>query len=243
MHQPAERRPAALEPGAHGHGPLGHGSPGNGSGNRPGNGPRNRLSPAGRVVLDGDAISRTLSRIAHEIIERNEELDSVALVGIHSRGVPLAHRLRRLIAERAGLELELGQLDITFHRDDVHVRAGQAPRRPQPVVRDTKLDFELEGRTVILVDDVLYTGRTIRAAIDALFEYGRPARVQLAVLADRGHRELPIRPDYVGKNLPTARNERIQVQVVEVDEIDQVILVSEAEEGPDTNRTGEEAQP
>ena len=107
----------------------------------------------------------------------------------------------------------------------MHVRGGQAPRRAQPLVRDTKLDFELEGRTVILVDDVLYTGRTIRAAIDALFEYGRPERVQLAVLADRGHRELPIRPDYVGKNLPTARSERVQVQLVEVDEVDQVLLV------------------
>jgi pyrimidine operon attenuation protein/uracil phosphoribosyltransferase len=185
---------------------------------------------SGRALLDGEAIGRTLSRIAHEIIERNEELDAVALVGIHTRGVPLAHRLRRLIEERADVELELGQLDITFHRDDVHVRGGQAPRRAQPVVRDTKLDFDLEGRTVILVDDVLYTGRTIRAAIDALFDYGRPARVQLAVLADRGHRELPIRPDYVGKNLPTSRTERIQVQLVEVDEIDQVVLVDEAEE-------------
>jgi pyrimidine operon attenuation protein/uracil phosphoribosyltransferase len=179
------------------------------------------------VLLDREAIGRTLSRIAHEIIERNDDLDAVALVGIHTRGVPLAHRLRRLIEERSDLELDLGQLDITFHRDDVHVRAGHAPRRAQPLVRDTKLDFDLEGRTVILVDDVLYTGRTIRAAIDALFEYGRPERVQLAVLADRGHRELPIRPDYVGKNLPTARNERIQVQLVEVDEIDQVLLVEE----------------
>jgi pyrimidine operon attenuation protein/uracil phosphoribosyltransferase len=185
----------------------------------------------GRVLLDGEAISRTLSRIAHEIIERNEELESVALVGIHTRGVPIAQRLRRLVEERAGVELDLGQLDITFHRDDVHVRSGQPPRRPQPVVRDTRLEFELEGRTVILVDDVLYTGRTIRAAIDALFEYGRPARVQLAVLADRGHRELPIRPDYVGKNLPTSRDQRVQVQLVEVDELDRVVLLDESEEG------------
>jgi len=199
---------------------------------------RESVRPGGRVLLDAEAIGRTLSRIAHEIIERNEELDAVALVGIHTRGVPLAYRLRRLIDERADVELELGQLDITFHRDDVHVRSGQAPRRAQPVVRDTKLDFDLAGRTVILVDDVLYTGRTIRAAIDALFEFGRPARVQLAVLADRGHRELPIRPDYVGKNLPTSRDERIQVQLVEVDEIDQVVLVDEAEEGQK-----EEAQP
>ena len=144
--------------------------------------------------------------------------------------MPIANRLRRLVEERTGEDVALGQLDITFHRDDVHVRAGHAPRRPQPLVRDTKLDFELEGRTVILVDDVLYTGRTIRAAIDALFEYGRPDRVQLAVLADRGHRELPIRPDYVGKNLPTGRNERVQVELLEIDEIDRVVLVPEREE-------------
>jgi pyrimidine operon attenuation protein/uracil phosphoribosyltransferase len=187
------------------------------------------VSPA-KLLLDDDSISRTLSRIAHEIIERNHDLDAVALVGIHTRGVPLAQRLRRLVEERSGEELALGQLDITFHRDDVHVRAGHTPRRPQPLVRDTKLEFELEGRTVILVDDVLYTGRTIRAAIDALFEYGRPDRVQLAVLADRGHRELPIRPDYVGKNLPTAHGERVQVELVEVDEIDRVLLIPEVHE-------------
>ena len=187
-------------------------------------------STAHRVLLDEEQLRRTVSRIAHEIIERNDELDAVALVGIHTRGVPLAQRLRRLVEERSGVELELGQLDITFHRDDVHVRAGSSPRRPQPLVRDTKLDFELEGRTVILVDDVLYTGRTIRAAIDALIEFGRPERVQLAVLVDRGHRELPIRPDYVGKNLPTSRRERIQVQLVEIDEVDQILLVPNPEE-------------
>jgi pyrimidine operon attenuation protein/uracil phosphoribosyltransferase len=189
------------------------------------------VAPAGRVLLDAEAMARTLSRIAHEVIERNEDLDTVALVGIHTRGVPIAQRLRRAIEERAGVELPLGQLDITFYRDDVLVRSGRAPRRSQPIVRDTKLDFDLEGRTVILVDDVLYTGRTIRAAIDALFEYGRPERVQLAVLADRGHRELPIRPDYVGKNLPTSREERVQVQLVEIDEIDQVVLLGRVEEG------------
>ncbi len=188
------------------------------------------VTPALKILLDDEAIRRTLSRIAHEIIERNPDLGTVALVGIHTRGVPLAQRLRRLIEERSGEEIALGQLDITFYRDDVHVRAGQAPRRPQPLVRDTKLDFELAGRTVILVDDVLYTGRTIRAAIDALFEYGRPARVQLAVIADRGHRELPIRPDYVGTNLPTTRGERVQVELLEVDEIDRVLLVPEPNE-------------
>ena len=183
-----------------------------------------------KVLLDEAAIAKSLGRIAHEIVEGNPELGHVALVGIHTRGVPLAHRLRRLIEEFTGRELELGTLDITFYRDDVQVRGGEAPRHPQPLVRATKLDFPLEGRTVVLVDDVLYTGRTIRAAIDALFDYGRPARVQLACLADRGHRELPIRPDYVGKNLPTSRNERIQVQLVEVDEVDQVLLVPTPEE-------------
>jgi pyrimidine operon attenuation protein/uracil phosphoribosyltransferase len=180
-----------------------------------------------RVLLDGDQLGRTLHRIAHEVIEANADLDQVALVGIHTRGVPLAHRLRRLIQEFSGVEVDLGTIDITFHRDDVHVRSGGAPLHPQPLVRETKLDFPLEGRTCILVDDVLYTGRTIRAAIEALFDYGRPARVQLAVVADRGHRELPIRPDYVGKNLPTARTERIQVQLVEIDEIDRVLLIPE----------------
>jgi pyrimidine operon attenuation protein / uracil phosphoribosyltransferase len=191
------------------------------------------VTSASKVLLYDEAIRRTLSRVAHEIIERNEDLETIALVGIHTRGVPIAQRLRRLVEDRTGETVPLGQLDITFYRDDVHVRGGQAPRRPQPVVRDTKLDFSLEGRTVILVDDVLYTGRTIRAAVDALFEYGRPDRVQLAVLADRGHRELPIRPDYVGKNLPTARGERVQVELVEVDEIDRVLLVPEREDHRD----------
>src|SRR5438094_4290651 len=185
---------------------------------------------AGKVLLDAEAIDRTLSRIAHEIIEQNDDLDRVALVGIHRRGVPLAQRIRRLIEERSGGELALGQIDITFYRDDVRVRGGEAPLHSQPVVRSTSLDFPLEGMTCILVDDVLYTGRTIRAAVEALFDYGRPARVQLAVLADRGHRELPIRPDYVGKNFPTHRDERIHVQLVEVDEVDQVVLRSERED-------------
>ena len=183
-----------------------------------------------KVLLDREDVERTLSRIAHEIIEGNPELDKVALVGIHTRGVPLAQRLRRRIADFTGREVALGQLDITFYRDDVHVRGSEAPQHPQPLVRDSKLDFPLDGMTVVLVDDVLYTGRTIRAAVEALFDYGRPARVQLAVLADRGHRELPIRPDYVGKNFPTHRDERIQVQLVEVDEVDQVLLIPAPEE-------------
>jgi pyrimidine operon attenuation protein/uracil phosphoribosyltransferase len=183
-----------------------------------------------RVLLDAEALERTLHRIAHEIIEGNPELDALALVGIHTRGVPLAQRLRRLIERFSGVDLDLGSVDITFYRDDVQVRGREAPLHPQPLVRDSKLDFPLEGRTVVLVDDVLYTGRTIRAAIDALFDYGRPARVQLAVICDRGHRELPIRPDYVGKNLPTSRGERVQVQLVEVDEVDRVLLVPVPEE-------------
>ncbi|HUG65202.1 MAG TPA: bifunctional pyr operon transcriptional regulator/uracil phosphoribosyltransferase PyrR [Gaiellaceae bacterium] len=184
-----------------------------------------------RLLLDGEAISKALSRIAHEVIERSDNLASVALVGIQSRGAPLASRLRRLVEERSGFELPVGALDITFHRDDVHVRDGGRPPGRQPVVRSTSIAFPIEGLTIVLVDDVLYTGRTIRAAIDALLEFGRPSRVQLAVLVDRGHRELPIRPDYVGKNLPTGRDERIQVELVEFDERDGVYLVAEPEDG------------
>src|SRR2546423_8332375 len=159
---------------------------------------------AEKILMDAEALRRTLTRIAHEIIEANPDLARVALVGIQTRGVPLAHRLRRLVEERAGKAPALGAVDITFYRDDVQVRGGDAPRHPQPVVRSTTLDFGLEGQTVVLVDDVLYTGRTIRPAVEALFDYGRPQRIQLAVLVDRGHRELPLRPDYVGKNLPTS---------------------------------------
>ena len=178
----------------------------------------------GKTILDAEGLGRTLSRIAHEIIERNDDLGAVALVGIRTRGVPLAERLGELIEERSGAEVALGAVDITFHRDD------RAHPADQPVVTATELDFDLEGTTCVLVDDVLYTGRTIRAAIEKLFEHGRPARVQLAVLVDRGHRELPIRPDYVGKNLPTSRSERIQVQLVETDGRDSILLVDAPEE-------------
>jgi pyrimidine operon attenuation protein / uracil phosphoribosyltransferase len=183
-----------------------------------------------KVLLDADGLARTLSRIAHELIEANPDLSRVALVGIQTRGVPIAQRLRRLVEERAGAAPAIGAVDITFYRDDVQVRGGGATLHAQPVVRSTALDFPLEGKTVILVDDVLYTGRTIRAAIEALFDYGRPERIQLAVLVDRGHRELPIRPDYIGKNLPTSRDERIQVQLVEVDEVDRILLVPASKE-------------
>lgn len=186
----------------------------------------------GREILDADALARTLARLAHELIERNADVETLALVGIHTRGVPLARRLHGLVAERSGAEPLLGAVDITFHRDDVFVRGGEAPRRAQPVVHGTELDFPLEGRTCVLVDDVLFTGRTIRAGIEALLDYGRPDRVQLAVLVDRGHRELPIRPDYVGKNLPTALGERVRVELEEVDGVDRVVLERSAEGRP-----------
>ena len=171
-----------------------------------------------RLILDGEAIAKALSRIAHEIIERTDELDGVALVGIQSRGAPLASRLRRLVEERSGVSLPVGALDITVHRDDVHVRDGgrRLPGR-QPVVRATSIAFPIEGMTVVLVDDVLYTGRTIRAAMDALVDFGRPQAIRLAVLVDRGHRELPIRADHVGKNVPTSREEVVKVQLEEID--------------------------
>jgi pyrimidine operon attenuation protein/uracil phosphoribosyltransferase len=182
-----------------------------------------------REILDADALGRMLARLAHELIERNEDMGGLALVGIHTRGVPLALRLQALVAERSGVTPLLGAVDIAFHRDDVLVRGGGAPLRAQPLVRSTELDFALEGCTCVLVDDVLFTGRTIRAAIDALLDYGRPARVQLAVLVDRGHRELPIRPDYVGKNLPTSLGERIRVELVETDGVDRVVLERQPE--------------
>ncbi len=173
-----------------------------------------------RVVLDGDDLRRVLVRIAHEIVEKNPAPSRLALVGIHTRGAVLARRLHALVGELIGSELPLGDLDISFYRDDLPNREPSA----QPVVHSSHLDFELDGRTVVLIDDVLFTGRTARAAIDALFDYGRPQRIQLAVLADRGHRELPIRPDYVGKNLPTARDERVFVRLDEIDETDEVTI-------------------
>jgi pyrimidine operon attenuation protein/uracil phosphoribosyltransferase len=172
-----------------------------------------------KVVLDGEDVRRTLVRIAHEIVERTDG-DDLAMVGIHRRGAPLAARLRDRVAELTGADVPLGDLDISFYRDDV----GMRPADAQPIVRSSHVEFPVEATTVILVDDVLYTGRTVRAAIDALFDYGRPRRVQLAVLADRGHRELPLRPDYVGKNLPTARAERVNVRVEELDGLDQVTI-------------------
>ena len=175
-----------------------------------------------KVVLDRDDLRRTLVRIAHEIVEKNPGRGGLALVGIHTRGAVLASRLHALVGEQSGSEVPLGDIDISFYRDDVDTRQPGA----QPIVHASHLDFDLNGRTVVLVDDVLFTGRTVRAAVDALFDYGRPARVQLAVLADRGHRELPIRPDYVGKNLPTSRRERVNVRVEELDGVDEVTIAA-----------------
>ncbi len=174
---------------------------------------------AGRVLLDEADLQRTLRRIAHEIVEKHPDLDELALVGIHTRGVYLADRLADLVEQFTGTRVPTGALDISFYRDDVRAH-------PQPVVRATRLDFDLDERSIVLVDDVLFTGRTIRSAIEALFGFGRPQRVQLAVLVDRGHRELPIRPDYVGKNLPTSRTERVNVQLSEVDEVDRIVLLT-----------------
>jgi pyrimidine operon attenuation protein / uracil phosphoribosyltransferase len=171
-----------------------------------------------KLILDRDDLRRTLVRIGHEIVEKNGGGRAVALVGIHSRGAFLARRLQSLIEEFTGEPVPLGEIDISFYRDDVDAR----PPSDQPIVHSSRIDFPLEDRTIVLVDDVLYTGRTARAAIEALFDYGRPARVQLAVLVDRGHRELPIRPDYVGKNLPTSPEERVYVRVEEQDGVDEV---------------------
>ncbi len=177
------------------------------------------------VALDRDDMRRTLVRIAHEIVEKNPppeagEGPAFAIVGVHRRGAVLADRLRRTIGDLVGAEIPFGTIDISFYRDDLGLRDPGA----SPVVHSTHLDFALDQRTIVIVDDVLYTGRTARSAIDVLFDYGRPARVQLAVLVDRGHRELPIRPDYVGKNLPTARDQRVNVQVEELDSADEVTV-------------------
>ena len=169
------------------------------------------------VVLDRDDMRRTLVRIAHEIVEKNPD-GAIALVGIHRRGAVLARRLQTLTSELLEPAVPLGDLDISFYRDDYAIRPSA------PVVHATHLEFPIDGRTIVIVDDVLYTGRTVRAAIDATFDYGRPARVQLAVLVDRGHRELPIRPDYVGKNIPTSQEERVNVCVEEIDGVDEVTI-------------------
>lgn len=169
-------------------------------------------------LMDAQAMDRALTRIAHEIPERNHGLDSIALVGIQRRGVPLAERLSEKIFQFEGVRVEFGTLDITFYRDDLSLLAAH------PIIKDTNLPFDVTGKTIILVDDVLFTGRTARSAIEALFDMGRPEKIQLAVLIDRGHRELPIKPDFVGKNVPTSKRETIHVEVTEIDGQDQVVL-------------------
>lgn len=169
-------------------------------------------------LMDGDTMSRTLTRMAHELMEQLEPLDNVLLVGVKRRGVPLAERLASVIEKTDGVRVPVGELDISLYRDDLTRIADQ------PQVTQTELPVDVTGRTVVLVDDVLYTGRTVRAAMDALMDKGRPAKIRLAVLIDRGHRELPIRPDFVGKNVPTSQSERVGVQVEEIDGGDGVAL-------------------
>lgn len=174
-------------------------------------------------VMDADRMSRALTRIAHEILERNRGVDELALVGIRTRGVPIARRLARSLKDINGDDVPTGALDITLYRDDLM----RNPVGPQPVVRRTEIPFSIDDRKILLVDDVLYTGRTIRAALDALIDFGRPKAIQLVVLVDRGHRELPIKADYVGKNLPTSSRQSVQVRLAEVDGRDEVSIEEE----------------
>ena len=175
-----------------------------------------------KQLLAADDIRRATARLAHEIVERNQGVESLVLVGLRTRGIPLARRLQEAIATFEGVRVPLGELDITLYRDDVHQRA---PRALSP----TSIPVDISDKTVILVDDVLYTGRTIRAALDALIDLGRPRAIQLVCLVDRGHRELPIRPDYVGKNVPTSRHEKVAVHLEEIDGVDDVVLIQSAE--------------
>ena len=175
------------------------------------------------VVMDADRIARTLTRIAHEIVERNKGVDDLALIGVRTRGVHIARRLARSLKEITGDDVPTGTLDITLYRDDLMRHAVG----PQPVVRRTEIQFSIDNRKILLVDDVLYTGRTIRSALDALIDFGRPKAIQLVVLIDRGHRELPIKADYVGKNLPTSSRQSVQVRLLEIDAADEVVIEGE----------------
>ena len=174
--------------------------------------------PGQKQLLGADDIRRAIARLAHEVVERNSGVESLVLVGLRTRGIPLARRLQHGIEEFEHEAIPLGELDITLYRDDVHQRA---PRTLNP----TSIPVDISDKTVILVDDVLYTGRTIRAALDALIDLGRPRAIQLVCLVDRGHRELPIRPDYVGKNVPTSHHEKVAVRLEEIDGVDEVVLI------------------
>src|SRR5215208_4411945 len=175
------------------------------------------------IVMDAERISRTLTRIAHEIVERNKGVEDLALVGIRTRGVHIARRLARSLREITSHDIPTGALDITLYRDDLMRHAVG----PQPLVRRTEIPFSIDDRKILLVDDVLYTGRTTRAALDALIDFGRPRAIQLIVLVDRGHRELPIKADYVGKNLPTSSKQSVQVRLQEIDGADDVVIEGE----------------
>ncbi len=177
-----------------------------------------------KIIMTPEDIRRSLARIAHEIIERNKTAEHLMLVGMHTRGVPLAKRLVAIIEDLEGLKIPVGALDISLYRDDL------SSLNPQPTVHGTDIPVNIDGKSVVLVDDVLYTGRSTRAAMDALIDLGRPRSIQLAVLVDRGHRELPIRADYVGRNTPSSRHEEIQVQLVETDGIDGVVIVKNSQD-------------
>ncbi len=170
------------------------------------------------LIMDKVALQRALKRIAHEIIEKNKGAENVALIGIHRRGVPIAKRIAGYIKEFEGQSVDIGTLDITFYRDDLSLLADH------PVIKGTDIAFDINKKTIVLCDDVLYTGRTVRAALDAMMDMGRPNNIQLAVIVDRGHRELPIRADYIGKNIPTSKNEVISVHVSEFDNVDNVVI-------------------
>ena len=181
------------------------------------------------VVMEADRIGRTLMRIAHEVVERNRGIEELALVGVRTRGVPIAKRIAANLLEIVNHQVPTGSLDITLYRDDLM----RHTVGPQPVLRRTEIPFSIDDRRILLVDDVLYTGRTVRAALDALVDFGRPRAIQLVVLVDRGHRELPIKADYVGKNLPTSVRQSVQVRLSEIDGVDEV----EIEEAPSEDQT------
>ena len=172
------------------------------------------------VVMAANQVARTIARMAHEIVERHHALEELALIGVRTRGVPIARRLSSVLADITGITVPAGVLDITLYRDDLM----RQPVGPQPILRRTEIDFSIDNRRILLVDDVLYTGRTVRAALDALIDFGRPRTIELLVLVDRGHRELPIKADYVGKNLPTSLEESVQVRLAEVEGFDEVVI-------------------